>query len=320
MSKYTDFVSYSMGTDLVQRIYGEGREYVAELVQKEIHKIERLMSFYDAQSELSRINAASGSEEVQVSKDTLKVVNTSMQYSELSKGLFDVTIGPLIKLWGIFTENEVVPAETEIEKVRQLVNYQDVVINEKTNSIRLNKKGQMIDLGGIAKGYAADMVIEIYKEQGIKSAFINIGGNVLTLGSKPDGSPWNIGLQDPAKPRGQYIGVLNVVDQAVVTSGDYVRFFDEEGVRYHHILNPFTGYPANSDLFSVTIMAKYSIEADGLSTPVYSLGLKEGMELVNRRKDTEAIFITKDRRIVLTEGAAEIFTFVGDSSDYEYRK
>lgn len=318
MYRYTDFASFGMGTDLMQRIYGEGREDVAELAVLEIQRIEQLMSFYNMQSELSRINAASGNEEIQVSKETLEVINASRKYSVLSKGLFDVTIGPLTKLWGIFTKNEVIPSQTEIEEVLQLVNYQDVVINEKTHSIKLNKRGQMIDLGGIAKGYAADRVIKLYLENGIKSAFINIGGNVLTLGSKPDGSPWHIGLQDPAKSRGQYIGVMSVANQAVVTSGDYVRFFEEDGVRYHHILNPFTGYPVISDIISVTIIAKNSIEADGLATPVYTLGLEAGMELVNRLKDTEAIFITKDRKIVLTEGAADIFTICyNDRNNYE---
>lgn len=320
MDRYLDFESFCMGTNIVQRIYGEGSEYVGGLVIQEMRIIEQLMSFYNPQSEINRINAASGIGEVHVSKETLEVIRKSIEYSVLSNGLFDITIGCLTKLWGIFGKNEKIPSKLKIDEVLELINYKDIVINDKTDSIKLNRKGQMLDLGGIAKGYAADRAIEIYRENGIKSAFINIGGNVLTLGNKPDGSSWNIGIQDPAKPRGQYIGVISVNDKAIVTSGDYVRYFVENGIRYHHILNPLTGYPSNSDLTSTTIITQKSIDADGLSTPVFTLGLTEGMEQISRIKDAEGIFITKDKKVFVTEGAAGVFAFCGESSGYDYRE
>jgi len=176
----------------------------------------------------------------------------------------------------------------------------------------------MVDLGGIAKGYAGDEAIRIYKEHGLKSAYINLGGNVVVLGGRPDGSPWRIGIQNPRAPNGMYIGIVRVTDKAVVTSGDYERYFEKENVRYHHILDTKTGYPADSGLISSTIVTDVSMDADALSTAAFVLGLEEGMKLVNSLKGVEAIFITGDKRVYVTEGLKSSFTFDDESKEFKY--
>ena len=175
-----------------------------------------------------------------------------------------------------------------------------------------------MDLGGIAKGYAGDEAIKIYKKYGIKSAYINLGGNVVVLGTKPDGKPWRIGVQNPRAENGFYIGIVEVADKAVVTSGDYERFFEENGKRYHHILDPKTGRPADSGLISSTIVTDVSMDADALSTAAFVLGLEKGRALVESLEGVEAIFVTKDKEVYVTDGLRNSFTFSDESKEFKY--
>lgn len=203
---------------------------------------------------MNLLNDAAGKEYVSLGEDTLYVLDKAKQYSEISKGAFDVTIGPLVKSWGVFTDNPKVPSKTEIDDLLNLVNYKDINIDFENSKAMLAKQGQIVDLGGIAKGFAADEAVEIYKKHGVKSAMISLGGNILTLGAKPDGRPWNVGIRNPRGKDSSYIGIVSVKDKAVVSSGDYERFFKKDGVRYHHILDPKTGYPANTGLIGTTII------------------------------------------------------------------
>ena len=276
------------------------------------------MSFYINSSDVGRLNLEAGQAQVLLSKETFEVIKKSKGYSELCNGAFDITIAPLVKLWGIFSKSQRVPSKNEIENILSLTNYKDIILNIEENSAKLSKVGQKIDLGAIAKGYAADRIIDIYKKNDVQAGFINIGGNVLTLGNKPDGSPWLIGIQNPFKIRGEFIGVVKISDETVVTSGDYVRYFEEDKIRYHHILDPRTGYPANSGIISATIIGKSSMESDALSTAIFILGLKKGMQLVNKINDAEAIFITFEKKIFVSDGAKEKFTFLDKSNEFEY--
>ncbi|MDI3535253.1 MAG: FAD:protein transferase, partial [Thermosediminibacterales bacterium] len=191
--------------------------------------------------------------------------------------------------------------------------YNSVLLNSKEKSIMLKKEEMMLDLGGIAKGYAADEVSKILKENHVKHAIVNLGGNVLAYGNKPDGSKWRIGIQKPFAPRGDYAGVVSVINKAVVTSGIYERYFEENGKIYHHILDPETGYPVENNLMSVTIITDKSIDADSLSTSVFAMGLKEGLNLIEKLDNTEAIFITKDSKIYLTSGLKNSFKLTDNS-------
>ncbi|MDD3224843.1 MAG: FAD:protein FMN transferase [Clostridium sp.] len=309
---------YCMGTNVIQRVYGKNKELAVQLVSEELKRLEDILSFYKPLSEVSLINENAGHDYVNVKYETLNIIKKAKKYSRLSSGVFDITSAPLISLWGIFTKKQRVPIKEEIDKVKALIDYENIIIDEDSSSIKLLKEGQKIDLGGIAKGFAADRAVEIYKNNGIESAFINLGGNVLALGNKPDGSKWNIGIQNPLEPRGQCIGAVVVNDKTVVTSGDYVRYFMKDNKRYHHILDPKTGYPSDSGVMSVTVIAESSIDADALSTAAFILGLEAGMKFIKSIDCVEGIFITKDKKVYSTEGIKDSFVFVGKEFGYSY--
>lgn len=309
MSEFYDMESFCMGTVISQRVYGENAETAALRVEEEMKRLETLMSFFLESSEISRLNKAAGKHEVELGCESLYVLNRAKYFSEICGGTFDITIGPVAKLWGIFTDHAKLPSEDEINQALSFTGYKDIIIDNGKGTVKLKKPGESVDLGAIAKGYTADRAIEIYKQYGIKSAFINLGGNVMVLGNKPDGSPWKIGIQNPLLQRGECLGAVNSVDKTIVTSGDYVRYFEKNNKRYHHILDPRTGYPADSGLISTTIVSEKSIGADALSTAIFILGLEEGMKLINSIKDMEAIFITKHKKIYVTEGLKEDFIY-----------
>ncbi|SFG34710.1 thiamine biosynthesis lipoprotein [Desulfotomaculum arcticum] len=312
---------FYMGTVVTVKAYGQKAQRAADEGMKRIKDLQDKMTSHAPDGEIHQLNASAGNGAwVPLSSDSIYVLKTALKYAQLSQGSFDVTIGPLVQSWGSFTQNPQIPSPTELDRINKLINYRDMEINEKEKTARLKKTGQMVDLGGIAKGYAGDEVIKIFKAYGIESAFVNLGGNVVVLGEKPDGSPWNVGIQNPGAQDGGCIGVLEIKDKAVVTSGDYERYFEEGGVRYHHILDPQTGYPSKSGLISVTIVAETSIDADALSTAAFVLGLAEGLELVQSLEGVEAIFITGDRQVHITPGLKDRFTLTDPGGIFQYHE
>ncbi|TDT46046.1 FAD:protein FMN transferase [Fonticella tunisiensis] len=297
-----------MGTPVTITVYNEKDAQVFDKAFARVRDIENKMSINLDRSEVIDINNASGKSYVKVSPDTFEVIKKGKYYSELSGGRFDITIGPLVKLWGIGTEAARVPAPEEIKAVLPLINYRNIMLNENDKSIMLKERGMAIDLGGIAKGYTADEIKKILIDNGVKHAIINLGGNILVIGGKPDGSPYKIGLQDPFyKTRGEQVGILTLSGKTVVTSGVYERYFEKDGKKYHHILDHITGYPVDNNLMSVSIITDVSADADALSTSVFSMGLEEGMKFVKSLKGVDAIFITKDHKVYTTEGADKVF-------------
>ena len=268
---------------------------------------------------MNRLNSMAGKDYIKISPETFFVLETARKYSELSKGKFDITIGPLVKAWAIGTDNARIPEQKEVDSLLPLVSYNDIVLNKSTLKAGLARKNQIADLGGIAKGYAGDEAVKILKKNGISSAFINIGGNVVTFGKKPDGSLWKIAIQNPRSGDGNFIGILNVASKAIVTSGDYERYFIKNGVRYHHILDPSTGYPAESDLIAVTVVYDKSVDADALSTSLFILGMKRGYELIKTINGAEAVFITQKHEIYITKALKNIFTFKDVTEIFSYR-
>jgi FAD:protein FMN transferase len=309
---------FLMGTIISERVYGKNAQVAADEAMKLIADIEKRMTINAPGGEINGLNEQAGKGTVKVSSDTMFVMETAKKFGELSEGTFDVTIGPLVREWGIFTDHPKVPEAKVIGDLRKLTNYRDLKIVRNSLTAGLARQGQILDLGGIAKGYTGDAVIDLYKKHGIKSGYINLGGNVVTLGSKPDGTPWRIGVQNPRAANGRYIGIVSIKDKAVVSSGDYERFFDRDGKRYHHILDPRTGYPSDSDLMGTTIVMDSSTEADALSTSTFVLGLDKGMKLVESLKGVEAIFITKDKKVYATKGLKDIFKFEDETGEYEY--
>ncbi|GAA0080385.1 MULTISPECIES: FAD:protein FMN transferase [Clostridium] len=299
--------TYLMGTIINIKAYGKNADKAVQASVDKISDIENKMSLNISTSEINKINKNAGIAPVKVSKNTFDVVKASLIYSEKTKGSFDITVEPLVSLWGIGTDKARIPSKDEISNALSLINYKDVVINEKESTIMLKRKGQAIDLGAIAKGYTADELKKVLLNYNVSSAFLNLGGNVYVLGNKPDKTPWKIGVQNPLEPRGDYLGIVSVSDKSVVTSGNYERFFERNGKRYHHIFDTKTGYPAEKGLISVSIISDKSIDGDALSTSVYTLGLDEGKKLIESLKDVEAVFVTNDKKVYTTSGLKDTF-------------
>jgi len=296
---------FALGTVCRITLFDRGNEKVYQEVFARIREIENLMSVNISGSDVSRINAAAGVEPVQVHENVFDVIKRALYFAEISGGAFDPTVGPLVSLWGISGDNPRVPSQEEIDGALSVINWQDVELDANTRSVFLKHRGMALDLGAIAKGYAADEAAAVIKSSNIKRAIIDLGGNIVTLGENKDKRLWRVGIQNPleGQERGAYLGVLQVTEQTVVTSALNERFFEKDGVRYHHIFSPFHGYPADNDLLSVTIIAHNSMDADALSTAVFVLGYEKGKALIESLPDTEAVFVLKDMSIQKTSGA-----------------
>jgi thiamine biosynthesis lipoprotein len=275
----------------------------------EIKKLERLLNYFSPESEITAINKAAGDRPIKVSKETLEIIKKAVKIADITQGAFDPTIGPVIKLWKFSrrTSNPSLPSRKAIENALKLVDYKKIRINNTTSEIYLEKKGMEIDLGGIAKGYAADKAIEAIKAKGIKSALVAIAGDIKGVGLKPDMKPWKIGIQNP-RPEGKksqkdwedVFATLYLKDSAISTSGDYQRFFIKDGRRYHHILSPKTGYPTTTNLISVSVIAPEGYMADSLSTGVFVLGCQKGIALLESM-GLGGVIVDSNKKVFLTK-------------------
>lgn len=275
---------------------------------------ENLMSKSIEKSDVYRLNHANG-EEIVISQETAYLIEQSLEFSKKSEGHFDITILPVKELWDFKSDSPTVPTKEQIDRELTKVSYQNIVLGEHTTQEIDGKQiparrikllnNAMIDLGGIAKGYIADKLAEMMKAQGVKKGIINLGGNILMIGEKEKGKPWRVGIQNPDGVQNSYIGSVSIVDQSVVTSGVYERYFEKDGKMYHHILNPFLGKPVENDLLSVTILSDLSMEGDALSTTCFVLGLEKGMELIESMDNVEAVFITSDKKLHVTGGISK---------------
>ncbi len=295
-----------LGTVVTIRVYGNDVEPVIDEGFRLVEQYENLLSRSKPESDVSRINDRAGDSAVSVAASTIEVVREGIRYGELSDGLFDITIGPLVDLWGIGTAGAQIPGPAEIESTISLIDFTRVSIEDE-RSVKLPEPGMKLDLGGIAKGYIADRLAELFRSRGIEHAIINLGGNIHTIGRKPDGDLFRIAIQHPESERGEYVGIVRVEDRSVISSGVYERFFVEDGIRYHHILNPGTGYPVRNGLVSVSIICDRSVDGDGLSTAVFCLGLEDGMKLIESIEGIETVIIDTENRVYLSSGLDDRF-------------
>ncbi|MEN8905303.1 MAG: FAD:protein FMN transferase [Clostridiales bacterium] len=321
-AKPHDLQNYIMGTLINQRIYNNFEGDADEVGQKVFEKLmdmENSMSAQKGTGSIIKLNKSAGNGQfIKLNKETYFIVDEAKKFYEKSNQTFDISMGPLIRKWNFSESNKmVVPSKEEIEKLLEISKIEDLELDPETQSARLKKVGESIDLGGCVKGYAGDKIIELYKENGVESAFINLGGNVVTLGSKPNGDDWVIGIQNPRATNGRYIGTIKVKNKTVVTSGDYERYFEKDGTRYHHILNPKDGYPARSGIIGVSIISDSSTRADFLSTSAFILGLDEGMKLVESFNDG-CIFITDKKKIYVSDNLKSAFKMDDSSKEFEY--
>lgn len=258
---------------------------------------ENLFSNKIETSEISKINASAGNP-VKVSEETLELISRGIDYCELSGGKFDITIAPLSDLWN-FTDNPNgnLPEQSAIEEARSHVGYKTIQVDKDSCTVTLNDPQAKIDLGGIAKGYIADRLKAYLKSEGVEHALINLGGNVLALGTAYDGTPFHIGIQKPFDEQNSTIDILEIEDRSVVSSGIYQRYFEKDGTIYHHILNPETGYPYSNNLLQATIISDRSMDGDALSTCCFALGLNDGSTLIESLDHVQAIFVTEDYQL-----------------------
>jgi len=292
----------AMGTVMTHKAFGLYAEDSLEAVCREVARIEGRLSRFLPDSEISRVNGSAGIKSEKVSLETYGALSTAVEFSRCFPGCFDVTIAPLVTLWHIGKESLAPPDESSIKQVLPLVNYRDLILDPWEITAGLRNGGQSVDLGGIGKGFAGDKIREVFKEFGISSAYSNLGGNVVALGAKPDGSSWYVGIQHP-RQENKLIGSVSVINQTMVTSGDYRRYFtDNQGKRHHHILDPTTGYPSESGLTSVSIVAENSLVADPLSTILFVAGMEKGLEFLKSFPQTEAILVDSDLQVYVTRG------------------
>ena len=283
-------------------LYDKNQENLLDECFAMADRYEHLFSATLPDSDISRINAAEG-EPVTVCDETIELLEKGITYGDLSEGRFDITIGALSSLWDFSKNIGNVPNQIDIDQALQTVDYHEIQIDG--NTVTVTNPDTRIDLGGIAKGYIADQMKEYLGKQGVTSGIINLGGNVLVIGSKTDGTAYTIGIQKPFEDTGSAIASLKITDQSVVSSGVYERYFEKDGTLYHHILDPQTGYPYQNDLLGVSIICDSSVDGDALSTTAFSMGLKEGMKFIESLPDTEAIFITEDYEIHTSSGIKE---------------
>lgn len=271
---------------------------------------EKMLSPSVEGSDIWNINHSNGSP-VTVSDETIMLFKTALSYCDMTEGRIDITIEPANRLWNFHADNSAsdiadspepaqIPSQEDLAEAVSHVNYHNLIIEG--NTVTLRDPESAVSLGFIAKGYIADKMKEYLVSQNITSAIINLGGNLLAVGSKPDGSPFQFGLQNPFDEHGSVIAVLPVTDISAVSSGVYERYFYKNDVLYHHILNPKDGYPVQNDLLGVTILSESSVTGDALSTTCFVLGLEEGMELIESLENIEAVFITEDYRLHYSSG------------------
>ena len=325
--------AYKLGTVVRISVYGQNRRLLDkaadDALERGVTRLENEFSVNIASSEISRINSASrGGRQITVGGvpyDTGYLVGRALEIARETGGAFDPTVYPIVKLWGIGTDHARVPSDAQIADARSRIGFGDVTVLKTNGTYEIKIGSQLrrqmaLDLGGIAKGYVADVLAEMLRKDGIKCALIDLGGNIYVIGEAPQGRPWKLGIQHPHKPRGEYFGTVDVEDTSVVTSGPYERFFVKNGVRYHHIFDPQTGRPARSDLESVTIVSRVSANADALCTALFVMGFNKSAAFLAKHRDIQALLVRSDGTVFVTKGLESVFRLSDPSMKQETLK
>ena len=295
---------FAMDTYMSVTAYGEHAQEGVEKAIAEIERLDALLSIGEETSEITKLNETGSAV---LSDDSAALVDEALKLYQSTDGAYDITVLPLMELWGFTTQNYKVPTEQELSDTLALVGADKLQWDVDTKTLTLGE-GQSIDLGGIAKGYTSGRIMEIFKENGVTSGMVSLGGNVQLLGTKTDGSNWKVGIQDPNNSE-EMLGVLETANRAVITSGGYERYFEQDGKTYHHILNPKDGKPAESGLTSVTIVSENGTLADGLSTSLFVMGKEKAISYWRDHADEfDTILMEEDGTVTITEGLADSFT------------
>lgn len=290
---------YLLDTVVTLTLYG-ATEADLNAAFQEIRRLSDLLDAYAPFSDLGWVQAAAGIKPVAVSPETMELLLFAKQMHERTGGYLDVTVGPLIDLWNIRNGGHY-PTEGELSAALGRLGMDDLVLDETAGTAYLVRPGMRLDLGALAKGYIADKVKALLLERGVKSGVIDLGRNILLIGEKPGGAAFSIGVQSPMNS-GDLLRVLSLRDKSLVTSGTYERYFEQDGKRYHHVLDPFTGFPADTDLSAVTVLSDSSLWGDALSTACLLLGVDDGLKLIDSIPDAEVLFVRTDGTVITTAG------------------
>lgn len=306
-----------IGTYVQIRIYDDGKEEVLEKAFDRVKELGDKITVNQPGSEIDEINQQAGIKPVKVSDDIYPLVKRAYEYSEDVSGGFDMAIGPVTQLWHIGFDDAQKPSQEEINQALQLVEHEKVILNDAEQTVYLQEKGMQLDLGAIAKGYITDEVVKVLKENNVTTAIVDLGGNVYVLGQSPRGenTDWTVGIQDPNQARNTVIGTVKESNKTLVTSGIYERYLEVDGKKYHHLFDPDTGYPFDNDIAGVTVITDESIDGDGLSTAVFSMGVKKGLDYVDKLENVDVIFVTKDDQVYVSKGIETSFK-LDNSSGY----
>ncbi len=288
-------------------LYDHATKQTLDECFQRLREIHGRMSVGVPGSELDAISGAAGKEPVRVTDDVLTVTEKALQIAQLSNGLFDPTVGPLIKVWKINKDHPEVPKAADISKALSFVNWHDVELDGPAKTIFLKRPGMELDLGGLVKGYAADEAMRILSARGVTSAIIDLGGDIFAMGHGRTGQPWRIGVQNPDAERGTYLGIARVTDKTVVTSGVYEHFFMKDGKRYHHLMDTRTGFPVDNGLESVTVITGSSMDADGFGLALFCMGEKDGIKL-GSKLDLGVVMVDSNHKVYVTPGTKDYFT------------
>ena len=300
---------FCMDTVMNIKAYGERCEEAVNASEAELVRLEKLFDRGSEESDIYAVNHGGTA----FFEDTKNIMETALGISRETDGAFDITISPIMDIWGFYGGNYNVPEEDAIKNALRSVDYRNVFFENGAVKLLNNAK---IDLGGIGKGYASDKVCGILKEYGISSAMINLGGNVYAYGEKPGGGKWRVGVADPYNS-GEPIVTLDVSHAAVVTSGSYQRYFERDGKAYHHIINPKTGKPADNGIKSVTVVCKSGARADALSTALFVMGREKAEEFLENHTDIGGVTITEDRKVYYTESLSDCILVNGGAAKEE---
>src|ERR1700691_5340365 len=290
-----------MGTRITVELWADDKdkaEQAIDAVLDEMRHIDETMSTYKPTSEVSQVNDKAADGPMHISKELFDLLVTAKQYSEITEGAFDITYASVGYMYDF--RKHVRPDEKQIAGALRAVDYRHVLLDPKRQTVQFSQKGVRIDLGGIAKGYSVDRGIDVLKSFGITRAYVSAGGDSRIIGDR-FGKPWVVGIRDPRKGEGEVIARIPLVDAAISTSGDYERFFEENGVRYHHIIDPHTGHSA-SKARSATVIGPYATRTDGLSKTAFVLGPDKALEIYNRLPDIDAIIVKLDGAVVYSKG------------------
>ncbi|MFO8068872.1 MAG: FAD:protein FMN transferase [Alkalibacterium sp.] len=294
---------FLLGTVASIKVYNEGQEGALDLAFERVTELDEWFAMQKEDSEISEVNRQAGIAPVEVSEEVFHVMERALYYAEESDGKFDPTIGAVTSLWNIGQEDAAVPDQDELDAILDVVDYNLVELNEEDQTIFLQEEGMKIDLGAIAKGYITDEAARVLKAEDVNTAIIDLGGDIVVVGNSTRGEdePWRVGIQDPYGERGAILGMIDLADSAIVTSGIYERNIEVDGKSYHHLMNPATGFPVENNISGISIIADNAMDADAIANIAFSKGVEEGLVYINEMPGVDVIYVTKDKEVYASD-------------------